>query len=444
MKIVSNSKICWTIFVAMGTTFQAGAADLLETYQAARSHDAVFAAARAAQRAGQEKFLQGRSLLLPNVNLAASSTYNDNSIQYHNAVPASGNYQYNNHGYGVTLVQPLYNQPKWIGYEESKVQVTQTDAQFGNAEQDLILRVAQAYFDVLIAQDGVRLAGVQKAAITEQLEQAKRNFEVGTATITDTYEAQARFDLVSAQEIAAQSNLEISKRALQLLTHTATAELRPLGAQFQLEGPQPASMEKWVEDALQRNWQLVIAQAAAALAGQEVKRNSAGHYPTLDLVANYSENFANGSSQGVGVDSRTSAVGVQLNLALYQGGLIQSRQREAEANYDRAQEELESTRRNAALQTRQAYLGVVDGIAQVKALQQALKSSESLLEASKLGQKVGVRTNLDVLNAQQQLFSTQRDLYQAEYGYLISRLRLKAAAGTLAEDDLVLINRALN
>jgi len=285
---------------------------------------------------------------------------------------------------------------------------------------------------------------VQKAAITEQLEQAKRNFEVGTATITDTYEAQARFDLVSAQEIAAQSNLEISKRALQLLTHTATAELRPLGAQFQLEGPQPASMEKWVEDALQRNWQLVIAQAAAALAGQEVKRNSAGHYPTLDLVANYSENFANGSSQGVGVDSRTSAVGVQLNLALYQGGLIQSRQREAEANYDRAQEELESTRRNAALQTRQAYLGVVDGIAQVKALQQALKSSESLLEASKLGQKVGVRTNLDVLNAQQQLFSTQRDLYQAEYGYLISRLRLKAAAGTLAEDDLVLINRALN
>jgi outer membrane protein len=432
------------ILTALGVTFQAGAADLLETYHAARGHDAVFAAARAAQRAGLEKLPQGRSLLMPNVNLAANGAYNDNSIQYHNAVPASGNYQYNNHGYGVTLVQPLYNQPKWISYEESKVLVAQADLQFSSAEQDLILRVAQAYFDVLIAQDSVRLAGAQKTAITEQLEQARRNFEVGTATITDTLEAQARFDLVSAQEIAAQSNLEISKRALQLLTHAATGDLRQLGTQFQLEEPQPANMEKWVEDALQRNRQLAIAQAAAELAGQEVKRNNAGHHPTLDLVASYAESFANGSSQGVGVDSRTSAVGVQLNLALYQGGVIQSRQREAEANYDRAQEELESARRGAALQTRQAYLGVVNGVAQVKALQQALKSSESLLEASKLGQKVGVRTNLDVLNAQQQLYSTQRDLYQAEYGYLISRLRLKAAAGTLAEEDLAMVNRALN
>ena len=440
---MNNSRLSIFVLAAMGATFQAGAADLLETYHAARGQDAVFAAARATQRAGQEKLPQGRSLLLPSVNLTANSTYNDNSVQYHGNSTASGNYQYNNHGYGVTLVQPLFNQPKWASYSESKLQVSQTDAQFKSTEQELILRVAQAYFDVLIAQDSVQLSGAQKTAITEQLEQARRNFEVGTATITDTHEAQARHDLVSAQEIAAQSNLEISKRTLQQLINAVPGELRPLSQPFRMEELQPSDMEKWVEEAQQRSLQLSIAQAAAELAGQEVKRNRGGHYPTLDMVANYSENFANGSSQGLGSDSRAAAVGVQLNLALYQGGVTQSRLREAEANLERAKEELESARRTVALQTRQAYLGVVNGIAQVKALQQALKSSESLLEASKLGQEVGVRTNLDVLNAQQQLFSTRRDLYQAEYNFLMSRLRLKAAAGTLAEDDLALVNRAL-
>ena len=179
------------------------------------------------------------------------------------------------------------------------------------------------------------------------------------------------------------------------------------------------------------------------MATKEVARNRSGHYPTVDLVASYSENSVGGGAFGFGSDGHNKAIGVQLNLPLYQGGAIQSKLREAEANSDRAREDLENTRRNVALQTRQAYLGVVDGIAQVKALQQALKSSESLLEASKLGQEVGVRTNLDVLNAQQQLYSTRRDLYQAEYNYLISQLQLKAAAGTLAEDDLAKINQAL-
>ena len=437
-----NPKLRIFALATMGATFQAGAADLLETYHAARNQDAVFGAARAAQRAGHEKLPQGRSLLLPNVNLTANNTYNDTAIQYHSATPAANN-QYNNHGYGMTLVQPLFNQPKWMSYSESKVQVEQTDAQFSNAEQDLILRVAQAYFDVLLAQDSVQLAGAQKTAITEQLQQAKRNFEVGTSTITDTHEAQARYDLTSAQEIAARNNLEISKRALQLLTNTVVGELHPLGQQFQLEEPQPVNMEQWVDEAQQHNRQVAIVQAAAELARQEVQRSYAGNYPTVDLVANYSKNYANGSSLGVASDNRATSVGVQLNFALYQGGAIASRQREAEANLERAAEELESARRNAALQTRQAYLSVVNGIAQIKALQQALVSSESLLQASKLGQEVGVRTNLDVLNAQQQLYSTRRDLYQAEYGFLINRLKLKAAAGTLIEDDLALINRAL-
>ena len=425
----------------------AGAADLLEIYHAAQSQDAVFAAAKAAQRAGREKLPQGRSLLLPSVNLSANSTYNDNTTQYRGATPfaallPSGANRFNSNGYGVNLTQPLFRQQNWVAYSEAELQVAQTDAQFQAAQQDLILRAAQAYFDVLIARDSVQLAEAQKSAISEQLGQAKRNFEVGTVTVTDTYEAQARYDLTNSQEIAAQSNLEIKRRALQQMVNAVPSELRPLGKEFKLEAPQ-GDAGKWVGDAEQRSLQVAVAQAGAELADKEVARNRGGHYPTLDLVANYANNSAGGSSLGVGSDSTSKTIGVQFNLPLFQGGAVQSRLREAEANRERAKEELVNTRRSAALQTRQAYLGVVDGIAQVRALQQALKSSESLLEASKLGQEVGVRTNLDVLNAQQQLYSTRRDLYQAEYNYLISQLRLKAATGTLAEDDLAKVNRAL-
>lgn len=430
--------------VALCLATPAAAADLLETYRAAQSNDPVFAAARATRLAAQEKLPQGRSLLLPNVNLSANSSYTDSSVTYRGATAfPSGTSRYSSYGYGVNLVQPLYRRQNWVSYSEAELQVAQSETQFAIAEQELILRVAQAYFDVLMAQDSVQLAGAQKAAISEQLEQAKRNFEVGTATITDTYEAQARHDLTSAQEIAAQSNLEIKLRALQQLTNTVPSGLRQLGQQFNPETLQPPDMEKWVEEARLHNRQLAVAQTASELARKEVARNRGGHQPTVDLVANHTQNNSSGGNLGVGSDNRTSSVGVQLNVPLFQGGAIQSRVREAEANLDRAREELENVRRTAEWQTRQAFLGVVNGFAQVRALQQALKSGESVLEASKLGQEVGVRTNLDVLNAQQQLYSTRRDLYQAEYNHLISQLKLKAAVGTLAEEDLAKVNRAL-
>ena len=422
----------------------AQAVDLLETYRVAQANDPLIAAAFAAQQAGREKLPQGRSLLLPSINLNANSTFNDQTVKYQGAFPfPGGDHRYNSNGFGVSLVQPLYRQQNWMAYSESDLQVAQAEAQYKIAEQDLILRVAQAYFDVLIAQDSVQLAETQKSAISEQLEQAKRNFEVGSATITDTLEAQARYDLTSAQESAAQNNLEIKRRSLQQLINAMPTDLAPLGKEFQMEAPLPADMEKWVDDAQLNSPQLAVAQAGAEIAKKEVARNRGGHYPTVDLVANYSNNNANGSTFGVGNDSTSKSVGVQLNIPLFQGGAVNSRWREAEANHERARQELENTRRNIATQTRQAYLGVASGIAQVKALQQALASSESVLEASKLGHEVGVRTNLDVLNAQQQLYSTRRDLYQAEYNYLISQLRLKAAAGSLSEADLSKVNQAL-
>jgi outer membrane protein len=447
-------KAVFVTSVTLSFSLSVGATDLLDTYRAAQGQDSVFAAARSTQQAGKEKLTQGRSTLLPSVNLTASSTYNNNETQYNQAVPSTalqGTSRFINNGAAVTLVQPLYRQNNWMVYSQSELQVAQTDAQFRNAEQDLIIRSAQAYFDVLAAQDAVNLAEAQKTAIAEQLAQAKRNFEVGSATITDTLEAQARYDLTNSQAIAAQSALEIKERTYQQLTNALPKNLKPVSASLKLEAPQPANAEKWVADALQGNSQLAAAKAAAELADKEVTRNRGVHYPTLDLVGSYGKNkispvgsgtLGNGNN-AIDTDQTTSYVGVQLNIPLFQGGSTNSKWREAEANRERANAELESARRNVDLQTRQAYTGVVNGMSQVMALEQALKSSEKLLEASKLGQEVGVRTNLDVLNAQQQLYSTRRDLAQARYNYLLSRLKLKAAAGSLAEEELALVNKAL-
>jgi outer membrane protein len=228
------------------------------------------------------------------------------------------------------------------------------------------------------------------------------------------------------------------------LTNSLPGHLKRLEGNLKLvEVPQPADMEKWIADAQTSNPQLAIAQANSQLAEKEVARNRGGHYPTVDLVANYGVINANGGTFGVGSDMRNTNIGVQLNVPLFQGGAINSKWREAEANRERMMQELESARRNVTLQTSQAYFGVVNGMAQVQALQQALVSSTSVLDATKTGQDVGVRTNLDVLNAQQQLYSTRRDLYQAEYNYLTSKLRLKAAVGTLDETDLSQVNQVL-
>ncbi len=434
----------YILFLAM-TSGAGGAqsADLLDIFHSAQSNDPVIAAARAAQQAGAEKLPQGRSLLLPTVSLNANSTANNQNVQY-SGFPLSvinGNYRYNSNGYGVTMVQPLYREQNWVAYSEAQLQVAQTDAQLRIAEQDLVLRTAQAYFDVLIAQDSVELAGAQKTAIDEQLAQAKRNFEVGTATITDTHEAQARHDQIYAQQITAQNNLEIKRSALQQIINALPQDLRPLGQQFKPGMPQPEGMDKWVDNAQLNNPQLSIAHAGVELAEKEVEKNRAGNYPTVDLVANYSNSNMGGSMAS---DITTKSLGVQLNVPIFEGGLTHSKWREAEANRDRARQDLESARRSVSQQTRQAYLGVVSGVSQVEALQQALVSSETVLASSKLGQEVGVRTNLDVLNAQQQLYSTRRDLYQAEYDYLLSELRLKAAVGELDETALAKVNRALH
>lgn len=420
------------------------AADLLQTYREARSNDAVYASARAALQAGREKLPQGQALLLPSVNATGNTTYNDNQILFRNATPGPFVRKFNSNAWSVTLSQPLVRMQNWEQYQQAGFQVAQAEASFGQTSQDLIVRVAQAYFDVLASQDSLAFIQAQKTAISEQLAQAKRNFEVGTATITDTHEAQARFDLATSQEIAAQNDLEFKKRVVQQLIGKFPDGFAPLKVSAQLDPPQPHAMEPWVDSAEKQNFTVRIQEAGVEIATREVRRNRAGHLPTLDLIGTYGETGASSNVlNGTGSDTRGATLGLQLSVPLYAGGGTTSRVREAVANLEKSRNDLENARRSAALASRQSYLGVTNGMAQVRALEQALISSQSALDSNKLGYEVGVRINIDVLNAQQQLFSTKRDLSRARYETLLNGLRLKAAAGALAEEDLEAVNRLL-
>lgn len=414
------------------------AENLMDVYREAQSYDAAYASARAAHRAGLEKLPQGRALLLPVINFNADTT--ENRIQ-REGVPAN---TYNSNSYGLTLTQPIYRKQNYAIYEQSKQQVAQAEAQFASAQQDLMVRVAQAYLDVLVAQDSVVFSGSYKSAISEQLAQAKRNFEVGTATITDTHDAQARYDLATSQEISARNDLEVKKYALQKLMGKMPSNLAALSSKLPLKLPEPNDMDKWVTTSEEQNLQLQTQQAALEIANQEVERNRGGHYPTLDVVASYRDANNANLAFGAGGNIVTSAIGLQLNLPIYAGGSTSSKVREAVANQDKARSDLEDVRRQVALQTRQAFLGVTSGEAQVRALEQALVSTQSSLDSTKLGFEVGVRTSVDVLNAQQQVVSAKRDLSQARNNYILSQLKLKSAVGTLSESDLEQVNSWLN
>ncbi len=436
----------YAIFLAMLAFSQPlFAADLLQTYREARANDPVYASARAARDAGRESLPQGLAGLLPTIGASGFTQMNNLDIDFRGAAPASAR-DGNTNGYSLSLMQPLFNWQNIMMYKEAGFKVALAEAAFGQVAQDLIVRVAQAYFDVLASQDSLAFIRAQKVAISEQLAQAKRNFEVGTATITDTHEAQARFDLAASQEIAAQSDLEIKQRALQQIIGKFPDRLTPLRPATELSPPKPNAMEQWVASAEDQNFAVRVQQAALDIASREIERSRAGHYPTLNLVGSYGKNFASISTVGAvnqGTDSTSTSVGLQLAIPLYAGGSVNSLVRQAIANQEKARQDLENARRSAALAVRQAYLGVTNGMAQVRALEQALVSSQSALDSNKLGYEVGVRINIDVLNAQQQLFSTKRDLSKARYDTLLAGLKLKAASGTLTEEDLVAVNRLL-
>jgi len=421
-------------------------ADLLSIYREALANDAPYSSAKYSLQAGREKEPQGFAGLLPTVNATVNTTANDANVSFRGPTTfPTGDRFFNTNGYTITLTQPLFRWQNWETYQQSKLLVVQSEAIFAQSGQDLIVRTAQAYFDVLASQDAVAVTGAQKTAISEQLAQAKRNFEVGTSTIVDTNEAQSRYDLAVASEIAAQNDLETKRTALQQIIGKPPGELSTLRTDINIPPPKPTQIDQWVSASETNNYSVKAQDAGAEAAKRNVEINRAGHYPTLDLTAQRFRSSATGNTTtNIGSDLNQTAIGVQLAIPIFAGGSVNSKVREAQANFDKARADLENQRRTAAQSARSSYLAVTNGLAQVKAYEAALVSSQSSLDSNKLGYEVGVRINIDVLNAQQQLYQTKQSLSKARYDTIVNGFKLKAAAGSLSEEDVMAINALLS
>ena len=449
-KLIFTS-LCSVVFFAANayaadiTASEYKAQSLVDIYQQALSHDPTLASALSANQAAQELIEQGKALYRPTVNFNAGTSVSQTDIKYTSSGSnpfRSGRSNFESYNYGVDARQPIFRKQNLVQMDQAATQVSQADKQLYLSQQSLILRTTQVYFEVLIAQDKIDLIIAQKAAILSQLDQAKATFEVGTATITDVNEAQARYDLILAQENAAVNEYEIAKRSVQAITGDIPQKLAPVKADIKTNAIMQ-SMDKWLEVAAQNNLNIQIQQDTLKYSEQEIERAKAGHLPTLDAVASYADTYSNGSASGFGSDLQTGTVGLQLQIPLYQGGATTSRVRQAVLNKQKALNDVEFARRQAELETQRAYLNLNTSIAQVKAYEQALISSQSQVDSTKLGYEVGVRTSVDVLNAQQQFFSAKRDLLQSRYNYLVNIIRLKAASGVVAELDLADINQQL-
>ena len=419
----------------------AQAQSLMALVESARSYDAPWQSAKAQLDAATSRADQARAGLLPSAALSAGLSRANTSI----SAPTADR-SLTTQTVGINATQPLYRPANRITLQQGLRGVDVAQAQLDGVTQDLLVRVSQGYFDVLAAQDTLAFVQAQKAAVSEQLAAAKRNFEVGTSTVTDSREAQARYDLVVAQEIAADNDLRVKKLALdQLVGRTGTQPV-PLAQPLQLPTVQPGDVATWVQQA--QDAQPLVRQASIALdvAQLETKKAQTGHLPTVDLQAGYNvQRSPNGTVSAPGINSRTNSasVGVALNVPLFAGFAVQNRVKETLALEEKARADLENLRRTVAQSTRAAFYGVQSGQGQVKALEAAEASSQSALEANQLGYQVGVRINIDVLNAQSQLYQTKRDLAQARYNVLLGTLKLRQAAGTLQEADVQAIDALL-
>lgn len=419
--------------------------DLATVLSEALTNDPIFGSARFAQEAALEAEPQARAALLPNLSASASA----NTTNYHfvssneQALP-SFTQTFTSWGPTLQVSVPLYRAQLWDSLSQSKLSVRQSQLQFAQAREDLIVRVAQAYFDVLASSDALLAIQTNKQAISEQLAQAQREFEVGTKTIVDTHEAKARYDQALAQEQVALGDLIVKKSTLRAIIGRDVGDLTPLRDTPELVAPQPADIEAWAHNAEQDNLSVQAAHAGSEIAQRETRRARDAYTPTVDLSGSVAWQHSTGQVLIPFINNTTqSAIGVTATVPLYTGDLLQSRIREARANERRAEQDLEAARRNAAQSARQAYTGTDYGLAQVRALESAETSAKTQLESTRTGYEVGVRINLDVLNANTQLFNTQRDLKKARYDFLVNGLRLKAATGALEDRDVQAINALL-
>ena len=437
--------IACTFFVlGLVDSLSAHAENLLQIYRLAQGNDPTFAAARYAFEAAQEKISQAKAGLLPVVNLNGNDTATASLSRFTNTPVVTRDIQA--WTWTLQLTQPLFRPQNVYAYRESESLVEQARAQYFQAEQGLILRVTQAYFDVLVAQESIEVADAQVNATSEQQALAQRGVEAGTNAITDVHEAKSRSDLARSQRIAATNELEVKRAELEKVVGQTPNILIALHPSVVVSQPQPDNAKAWIEQARENNPAVLAPKAAVAAAEAEVSKNRAEYLPTLDLVGSYEHNYSSGNvgtPSNFATRAKSSQAGVQLNIPLFAGGTTHSRVTEAIANRNKAAAELEVARRQSAADARQAYAAIVNGLAQIEALGSAVESSKSAVNGNQIGFKLGIHLNIDVLNAQQQLYTAQRDLLKARYDTLFQGFKLKAAAGVLSESDVLEVNRLL-
>ena len=434
-KPIPSSRLPFVVLLmAIGMVPAAQAQSLVDLYAAARDFDASYQSAKAQNDANLYKADQAMALVLPKVGINATWS----------AGLAQADRTFNNNSMTLDASQGLYRPADDASYAQSRKAVQQAASALQTAEQELILRLSQAYFDVLASTDSLEFVKAQKVAVQEQLAAAKRNFEVGTSTITDAREAQARFDLVLAQEIAAENDLRVKTLALAQLVGKSDVKPLAVAPDFNLSQFSPADMNEWLTVGQTEHPVIRQLKLALEVARLETQKANAANMPTVDLVARYQATTNNGSvASSLFAGSNAYTVGFNINMPLFSGYSIQNRVKETLSLEDKARADLEAAQRNVAQSTRAAFMGVDSALGQVRAYQAAAISSQSALDANKLGYQVGVRINIDVLNSQSQLYDTKAKLSKARYDVLVGNLKLRQASGILKAADLQAINALL-
>jgi len=429
-------------FVLISLSFNVAAMDLIEVYTLAEASDPLYRQTVFSTLATHEAKPQSRALLLPSANISANTTENDQTISTSGTFGSSGDARFNSHGYTVNVAQPLFRWDRYLSLKQADSIIQQAEAVQLSVQQELIIRVAEAYFKVLAAMDNIEFTKAETKSLSRQLEQANQRFEVGLTAITDVHEAQAGFDRATADNILAENLLDNAKESLREITGEYIPEFASLGDSMPLVSPDPNNIDQWSTTAESQNMDIIAAKHSLESSRQEIKKQNAGHLPTLDLVASHGYNVSGGRFGDTKIKS--TDIGLQLNVPIFQGGLISSRSKEARHRYNQSFQELEQALRAAQKETRQAYLGVISGISRVSALKQALVSTETALKATETGFEVGTRTAVDVVASQRATLDAKRNHARARYDYLLDSLRLKKAAGTLVPNDLKQISAWLN
>ncbi len=417
----------------------ASAIGLLQAYQAALANDPTYQSAIHENDAGQENQYLGRASLLPSASISYSRSNNRTDLTTRNSLGENTTQPaYTSKGAYLQVKQPVLNFDGIARYKQGIAQTNYSDAIFSNRKQDLVLRLVGAYVDAQYAEEQLNLMVAQRDALAEQKRVNERMFEKGESTKTDVLETQSKFDVAEAQLIEAQDAVTTARNTLSSLVGADVTSLDPLVSDFKVQILQPASFDEWRTIALEKNPEIDSLRYGVEAANQEINKQRAGHAPRVDLVATLSRTDSE-TLNTLNQDQKNRSIGVQVNIPLYSGGYVNAASRQAVASSERAKSDLDAKTNQVMVELRKQFSLVQSGVTRVDALVKSVKSAELLVDATRQSIKGGVRINLDLLNAQQQLFAARRDLAQARYNYLMSYLRLRNSAGTLGGDDLQLV-----